>query len=115
MIGSIKQGWWAPLAVLVAVWDVAVGTAIVVDQQNPGSIVGATVHVLAGAGVVVGLKMRADGAVWPATALIGFGALVAMVLFWLVVPAIVGLAVLIGAVTSAAGEAHPPRRAPRPS
>lgn len=115
MIGSFKQGWWAPLAVLISVWDVFVGVALMVDQQNPGSIVGGVVHMLAGVGVLVGLKIRSEGAVWPGTVLIGFGALGGSLLVWLVLPPVVGLAVLIGAVTSATGNAHPPRRATSPS
>ncbi len=115
VIRSFKQGWWAPLAVLVGAWDVLLGAGIIVDQQNPGSLVGGMLHIVAGVGVFAGLKMRSDGGVKAGTALIGFGALVASMLFWLVVPPVVALAVLIGAVTSATTEAHSPSRVTTPS
>jgi hypothetical protein len=59
LTAALKQTWWAPLAALLAVSNVATGIAIVANEQNPGSLVGSSFFVAGAIALVAGLLMRA--------------------------------------------------------
>jgi hypothetical protein len=87
------------LAALVAIWDIGVGVAVVVGQQNPGSIAGAVVFVLCGVAGVAGLVLRAGGDRRRSGPLLVLAGMAAIAIVWTVVPPILGLLVVIGVLT----------------
>jgi hypothetical protein len=95
LTAALKQTWWAPLAALLAVSNVATGIAIVANEQNPGSLVGGSFFVAGAIALVAGLLMRARART-AAAALIVFGAFWGLPIFWLVVPPLLAVAVGVG-------------------
>ena len=52
------QGWWAPLGAVLALCNMLIGAWIISSEQNPGSIVGGSLHILGGIALVIGLAVR---------------------------------------------------------
>ena len=96
---AISQGWWTPVAALLAVCDALIGVWIITSEQNPGSIVGGTFFILGGVAIVIGLAQRPRNR-FLGTGLILFGAFWGLPLFWLVLPPILALVVMVGVLTS---------------
>jgi hypothetical protein len=96
----LSQGWWVPVAAVLAVCDVLIGGWIISAEQNPGSIVGGSLFVLGGILLVVGLVQRPRNRAL-GTGLILFGAFWGLPLFWLVVPPVLAITVIAGLLTGA--------------
>lgn len=52
------QGWWAPVAAVLAVCNAWIGAWIISSDQNPGSIVGGSLFILGGVALLAGLVVR---------------------------------------------------------
>jgi hypothetical protein len=61
-VAALTQGWWAPLAVLVGLFDVTFGLAIAADTNStmPGRVIGPVLSLLAGLVIAIGLTLRAS-------------------------------------------------------
>ena len=151
---ALTQAWWAPVAALVILFDVALAVGVLADDGStmPGRVVGPLLVLLAAVALAVGLAVRVrgprvgapHGARWAALAitaavalsltlggpvvllasalvvvaglavlargtvrssstadgLVLVGTLPALAMFWLIVPALLGLAVIVGVLTS---------------
>lgn len=91
----LKQAWWAPLAALLVLSNAGTGLAILLNEQNPGSLVGGSFFLAGAIALAVGLLVRED-ARRVASLLILFGAFWGLPIFWLVVPPVVALVVAVG-------------------
>jgi hypothetical protein len=150
----LTQAWWAPVAALVVVFDVALAVGVLADDGStmPGRVVGPVLVLTAALALAVGLVVRVrgaragapHGARWAALAitaaavlsvtlggpvvllasglvvvagltvlvrgtvrstatadgLVLVGTLPALAMFWLVVPAVLAVAVIVGVLTS---------------
>lgn len=151
---ALTQAWWAPLAALVALFDVGFAVAVLADEQStmPGRVVGPALVLVAAIALFAGLMLRVGapsasglrrgagysaavvtlaivaalviggpvalllgglivlggmavllrgvsrgGAV--ADALVMLGTLPALAMFWLIVPALLAVAVIVGVLT----------------
>ncbi len=102
MKNALAQGWWAPLAAVLAVCNVVLGAGIIATEQNPGSIVGGTLFILGGIALAAGLVQRPKNRTL-GTGLILFGAFWGLPIFWLVIPAILAIVVMVGVLSSPDG------------
>lgn len=154
MRAALTQAWWAPLAVLVLLFDIGFAAAVLADDGStmPGRVGGPALVLLCASALAVGLWVRVAGAaahgprhapyaaavivaafVTAATvggliilvlaavaivaalavlargsvrsagvadALVLVGTLPALAMFWLVLPALLALAVIVGVLTS---------------
>jgi hypothetical protein len=101
MMDALRQGWWAPVAAVLAVCNGWIGVWIMSTDQNVGSIVGGSLFLLGGIAILAGLVMR-PGNRRLGTGLIVVGALWGLPLFWTVVPPVLALLVIAGVLTSPA-------------
>jgi hypothetical protein len=92
---ALKQTWWAPLAALLVVSNAATGVVILLNEQNPGSLVGGSLFLVGAVAMAAGLLIR-EGARTVASGLILFGAFWGLPIVWLVVPPLLALAVGVG-------------------
>jgi len=95
LTSALKQTWWAPLAALLVVSNGATGVVILLNEQNPGSLVGGSFFVAGAIALATGLLIR-ERARTVASGLILFGAFWGLPIFWLVVPPLLALAVGVG-------------------
>jgi hypothetical protein len=72
----LTQAWWAPVAALVALFDVLFGLAVLADEGSsmPGRVVGPVLCMAAAVAVLVGLRLRGNAPA-PAAAAAGSGRL----------------------------------------
>ncbi|MEA2972571.1 MAG: hypothetical protein QOG82_1029 [Actinomycetota bacterium] len=110
MTDMFRQGWWAPVAAVLALCNGWIGVWIMSTDQNVGSIVGGSLFILGGIAILAGLMVR-PGNRRLGTGLIVVGAFWGLPLFWTVVPPVLALIVIAGVLT--AGEVSTPRRAIR--
>lgn len=105
----LGQGWWAPIGAVLSVCNMAIGEWIIASEQNPGSIVGGSLHILGGIALVTGLAVRPRRRTL-GTGLVLAGAFWGLPIIWLIVPPILAVAVIAGVLTSRpASETSPAR------
>lgn len=59
----LTQAWWAPVAVLIGLFDVALAVGVLADEEStmPGRVVGPALVLLAAAALATGLVVRLRG------------------------------------------------------
>jgi hypothetical protein len=60
-VGALTQSWWAPVAALVGVFDLALGVQVLTDSEStmPGRVIGPVLVCTAALAIAVGLGLRA--------------------------------------------------------
>ena len=97
---ALVQAWWAPIAGLLGVAMVLAGVGTIFEAHNLGGrIVGSSLLVAFGAGMLIGL-MRRPFARMPGNALILLTTVPAMAMFWMIVPPLAAIAIWIGVLGS---------------
>jgi hypothetical protein len=106
LLPALIQDWWAPFAGVLALATLAAGIANIFGARNTsGRVVGSILLLAFGLGMLYGLVRRPFAR--PAgNALILITTLPALIVFWLVVPAVLALVVWVGVISS--GFADPP-------
>jgi hypothetical protein len=98
---TVLQGWWAPVATLIAAFEVGVGVRILIDNGStqPGRVIAPALALLAALATAAGLRLRIGSTsqtTTPSTR-IGQAALVASLVLLLVAGLSGGGALLVGA------------------
>ena len=93
--------WWTVLAMLLAATYVLAAASQLIDDPKPTNV--GALGIMSGfAGLIVGgLRLRARSKIvgnW----MVVFATVPALMFFWIIVPAVVGLAIIVGAVTEIA-------------
>jgi hypothetical protein len=94
--GAVTQTWWAPLAALMAVTEIAFGTVNAFSASNwGGRVFGSTILWAMGAAMLYGLTRRPFARA-AGNSMILITSLPYFAMFWMIVPPLMGVVVWIG-------------------
>jgi len=110
---NLARNWWLVVAVLTGVVEVFFGIALAVQDRDPGAWFGGAVFVLAGLVVLAGVAWRRRARIAGDLVVAG-GVLPLLPFWWMVVPSLLALVVLVAAVLDAA-DARSLGRSARPA
>ncbi|MGI8984917.1 MAG: hypothetical protein ACR2HM_10370 [Acidimicrobiales bacterium] len=97
---ALAQSWWAPVAGLLGLAMVLAGVGTVFEAHNlSGRIVGSTLLMAFGAGMILGLARRPFDRT-AGNALILLTTVPAMAFWWLIVPAVAAVTVWVGVLAA---------------
>lgn len=97
-----KRPWWMVPALLTATFNIVMGAGLALSEPKIENFIALVVLASAGAIGLMGLRLRLAGRLsgnW----LVAMAAIPACVWFWMVVPPILGILVLAGALSELAG------------
>lgn len=105
MMGTLKQAWWAPLAGLLVLGQLALtlgfvfgeGTSNLLDWES--TFAGVTLTLAGAVSLIVGLWKRPQTP-WLGSALVIVGALLAAIWFWTILLTPIAIVVIGGVVVS---------------
>lgn len=117
MTRRLKQAWWAPLAGLLVLGQLAVtlgfvfgeGTSNLLDWES--TFAGVTLTLAGAAVLLAGLWIRPQAS-WPGSVLIIVGAVLAAVWFWTILLTPIAIIVIVGVVVSQVRPPSPAAESP---
>ncbi len=92
---AVRQAWWAPVAAALVVCNVVVGLVLVFANEDSGSRIWGGLFIASGFVILVGLLSRLDRRT-PGNVLILLGTVPSLLVFWLIVPVILAVVVVVG-------------------
>ena len=103
MLRTLARNWWLVLAALVGLFEVLFGVAMPFEEGgNPGSIAGGAL--IAGGGLLMlgGIAVRRRRSRIAGDMMIAVGPLPIVAFFWLILPPLAGIIVIVAAAFDAA-------------
>lgn len=95
--------WWTVLTVVLATTYVVTGVGQLIDETKATHVSALVIAVLFAALMAGGLRLRARGQT-AGNFMVAAGAVPSLAFFWMIVPPLVGLAILVGAIAEVSQE-----------
>ena len=95
VLSAVRQAWWAPVAAVLAVCNVVVGVVLILANDDSGSRIWGGLFIASGIIILLGLLSRRERRT-PGNVLVLLGTVPSLLVFWLVVPVILAVVVIVG-------------------